>query len=91
MQRQVSQGGTIRHNVSTAQLLSDEEQSELRRWATRQQGPWTADLEQFPGVSGAEPASETGQETCRPMLFGYRCELFRNDYLAWCGSVQLPE
>lgn len=21
----------------------------------------------------------------------YRCELFRNVYLAWCGSVQLPE
>eukprot|EP00746_Dinoflagellata_sp_MGD_P112568 gnl/MRDRNA2_/MRDRNA2_49686_c0_seq2.p1 gnl/MRDRNA2_/MRDRNA2_49686_c0~~gnl/MRDRNA2_/MRDRNA2_49686_c0_seq2.p1 ORF type:complete len:157 (+),score=31.86 gnl/MRDRNA2_/MRDRNA2_49686_c0_seq2:141-611(+) len=83
-----SVGGTIRHNCSTAQLLSDEKHLELRQWAARSDGPWAKDVAEFPCEKGGDPSGEP----YHPVLHGLeKCELYRNDYLAWCGSVQLPD
>lgn len=100
--RSVSVGGTIRHNISTANLLSDEQRLELLQWASRFEGPWSQDVRDFPGPptpawgppGAGMPGhgSAPGGEPYGPLFIsGLECELFRNEYLAWCASVRLPE
>lgn len=98
-----SAGGTMRRNCSVAQALSDQERLELLRWATRESGPWSDDLRDYPGppvnataaAAGGTSLEDSGlargEEPYRPILSGYDCEVFRNEYLAWCAVVQLPE
>lgn len=87
----------FRRNVSTANLLSDSEHLELLEWATKQDGPWSLDLSEYPGPGNTSitlPVSSSAtapNEPYRPVLHGFRCEIFRNEYLAWCAAVQLPE
>jgi len=96
--RTISVGGTIRHNISTAALLTEDQHAELLQWATQQDGPWRQDIHDFPASvikagapSSAQEGTWIGEEPYRPELSGFRCELFRNEYLAWCGTVQLPD
>mmetsp|Transcript_15767 Transcript_15767/g.34478 ORF Transcript_15767/g.34478 Transcript_15767/m.34478 type:complete len:261 (-) Transcript_15767:46-828(-) len=93
----VSAGGTIRRNVSVAQALTSSEHEDLMKWATLQDGPWREDVRHYPGPSDTEKVPSSGstalvesKEPYFPVLSGYPCELFRNEYLAWCGAVQLP-
>eukprot|EP00928_Gymnodinium_smaydae_P062885 TRINITY_DN46625_c0_g1_i1.p1 TRINITY_DN46625_c0_g1~~TRINITY_DN46625_c0_g1_i1.p1 ORF type:complete len:323 (+),score=45.44 TRINITY_DN46625_c0_g1_i1:36-971(+) len=97
--RRPSIGGTIRHNCSTAQLLSDKERVKLLQWVARREGPWKADLEQFPGpdpldasaaACGEAEKLASDNELYNLKLSGFSCYLWRNDYLAWCGSIELP-
>mmetsp|Transcript_83204 Transcript_83204/g.231571 ORF Transcript_83204/g.231571 Transcript_83204/m.231571 type:complete len:236 (+) Transcript_83204:20-727(+) len=90
----------MQRNISTAQLLSEAEHQELLQWAVREEGPWRDDLSRYPGPLGAAlgrqgvaaaGAAERGEEPYRPSVHGYDCELFRNEFLAWCGAVQLPQ
>merc|ERR1712157_676678 len=57
--RRPSAGGTIRHDCSTAQLLSDDESLELRQWVARNEGPWKNDIERYPGPPSG--TSEKGE------------------------------
>eukprot|EP00929_Paragymnodinium_shiwhaense_P094381 TRINITY_DN54914_c0_g1_i1.p1 TRINITY_DN54914_c0_g1~~TRINITY_DN54914_c0_g1_i1.p1 ORF type:complete len:266 (+),score=77.64 TRINITY_DN54914_c0_g1_i1:71-868(+) len=93
MRRRISKGGTIRHNVSTAQLLSDDQHGELLEWVARENGPWTEDVREFPGPQPGQHVEEASSEAelYKPALSGFHCEIFRNEYLAWCASLQLPE
>lgn len=96
-----SEGGTIRRNCSCTQMVTEEQHKKLLLWCAREQGPWSEDLHAYPGpaidasaaaaggVRLAESGLAPGEEPYRPRLSGYDCELFRNEYLAWCGAVQL--
>eukprot|EP00971_Amphidinium_carterae_P160776 3187651-Amphidinium_carterae.1 len=92
LQRKVSVGGTIRHNVSTAQLLSEEGHAELLKWATTQEGPWKEDLAEYPGPvnAGRDDHLYGSGEPYGPEIGGFQCALYRNEYLAWCAGLQLP-
>merc|ERR1719498_2087524 len=86
LQRRISKGGTIRHNVSVAQLLSDEESQQLQEWVARTEGPWRQDLARYPGPNNdaiGEAGQRAGPEAYAFCHNGFQCELFRNDYLAW--------
>merc|ERR1740129_930731 len=92
----------MRRNCSVMNALTGDQQQELLRWCTREGGPWAEDISTYPGPpvnasaaaggrsSLAESGLAPGEEPYRPQLSGYDCEIFRNEYLAWCAVVELP-
>lgn len=84
----------MKRDVSNVDLMSLDDNHDFPEWLQRSEAIWASDIRDFPAGTpllngGVIP--EEHQEVYDFQHAGYRCQLSRNAFLAWQGSVTIPE